>query len=360
MPKKPFHTLHQMVKLAKRNLNQTSWDYLIGGTETETTVARNRQSLDSLAFKPRVLNDVSSIDTSTTFLKQRMSMPVLLAPVGSLQVFDPGGGATATKAAADTGIMSIASSVCTPDVEEIAEASNAAKVYQLYVRGDANWVDDIIRRVIDSGYKAFCLTVDTSVVSRRERDIAKGVTPTSPTSPGDMGYQASLNWQDVERIKQKFDIPLILKGINTAEDAEKAVDHGVDVVYVSNHGGRQLDHGRGAIDLLPEVVDIVNGRAEIAFDSGICRGSDVVKAMALGADAVGIGRLEAWALAAGGLEGLICCLQLLQKEISGTLALLGVKDFSELDPTFITAASPVASPSVVSAFPLLDLQDPGY
>jgi len=241
-----------MVKLAKRNLPQTSWDYLIGGTETETTVARNRLSLDSLAFKPRVLNDVSTVDTTTSFLDQPMSMPILLAPVGSLQIFDPGGGATATKAAAEMGIMSIASSVCTPDIEEIASASNASKVYQLYVRGDENWVDDIVRRVIDSGYKAFCLTVDTSVVSRRERDIAKGVSPTSPTTPGDMGYQASLNWQDVERIKQKFDIPLILKGINTAEDAAKAVDHGVDVIYVSNHGGRQLDHGRGAIDLLPK------------------------------------------------------------------------------------------------------------
>ena len=360
MPKKPFYTLHQMVKLAKRNLHQTSWDYLIGGTETETTLARNRLSLDFLAFRPWVLNDVFTVDTSTTFLNQLLSMPVLLAPVGSLQVFDPGGGATATKAAAETGIMSIASSVCTPDVEEIAEASSAPKVYQLYVRGDAKWVDDIIQRVIDSGYKAFCLTVDTSVVSRRERDIAKGVTPTSPTTPGDMGYQASLNWRDVERIKQKFDIPLILKGINTAEDAEKALDYGVDVIYVSNHGGRQLDHGRGAIDLLPEVVDAVGGRAEIAFDGGVCRGSDVVKAMALGADAVGIGRLEAWALAAGGLEGLNCCLELLRTEISGTLALMGLKNFSELDASFVTPAAPVTIPSVVSAFPLLNLEDPGY
>lgn len=360
MSKKPFQTLHQMVKLAKRNLHQTSWDYLIGGTETETTVARNRMSLDSLAFKPRVLHDVSAVDTRSTFLDQPLTMPVLLAPVGSLQAFDPGGGATATKAAAEAGIISIASSVCTPGVEEIAAASDAAKVYQLYVRGDANWVDDIILRVINSGYKAFCLTVDTSVVSRRERDIAKGVVPTSPTTPGDMSFQASLNWKDVERIKHKFDIPLILKGINTAEDALKAVEHGVDVVYVSNHGGRQLDHGRGAIDLLPEIVEAVNGRAEIAFDGGVCRGSDVVKAMALGADAVGIGRLEAWALAAGGLEGLVHCLKILKTEIRGTLALLGVANFDELNSSFVTPAAPVTIPSVVSAFPLLNLEDPGY
>lgn len=360
MSKKQFRTLHQMVKLARQNLHQTSWDYLIGGTETETTVARNRLSLDSLAFRPRVLHDVSSIDTSATFLGQDLAMPLVLAPIGSLQVFDPGGGATATRAAEAAGIMSIASSVCTPDVEDIAAASNAPKAYQLYVRGDQKWVDDIILRVIDSGYKAFCLTVDTSVVSRRERDIAKGVVPTSPTTSGDMAYQASLNWKDVERIKDKFDIPLILKGINTAEDAKKAIDYGVDVVYVSNHGGRQLDHGRGAIDLLPEIVDAVNGRAEIAFDGGICRGSDIVKAMALGANVVGIGRLEAWALAAGGLEGLVLCLQLLKTEITGTMALLGVKDFSELGPSFITTAAPVSTPSVMSAFPLLDIDGSGY
>lgn len=358
----PYRTIHQIVHAARGNLNQTYWDYLVGGTETETTLKRNRLSIDSLALKPRVLNDVSRVDTSARFLDTNLTLPVLLAPIGSLQVFDPGGGATAARAAGEFGVISIASSVCTPDIEEIAAASETAeKIYQLYVRGDSDWVDEVVRRVVDSGYRAFCLTVDTAVVSRRERDIARGVQPTSGgVSTDGFEYQASLNWQDVKRIKEKFDIPLVLKGINTAEDAAKAVEYGVDVVYVSNHGGRQLDQSRGAIDLLPEIVAEVNGRAEIAVDGGFYRGTDIVKAMALGADAVGIGRLEAWAMAAGGAPVLIRCLQILQHEIRTALSLCGVTSFDQLDPGFVTKADPVTLPSVTSAFPLLDLNDEGY
>ncbi|MBD3645849.1 MAG: alpha-hydroxy-acid oxidizing protein, partial [Pseudomonadales bacterium] len=334
--------------------------YLIGGTETETTLKRNRLAIDSLALKPRVLNDVSEVDTGGTFLGEKLTTPTLLAPIGSLQVFEAGGGATAAIAAEQFGIMSIASSVCTPDIEEIAAASAAPKIYQLYVRGDADWVDNVIQRVIDSGYKGFCLTVDTSVVSRRERDIAKNVQPTSggrdPAASG-FEYQAKLNWNDVKRIKDKFDIPLILKGINTVEDAAKALEYGVDVIYVSNHGGRQLDHGRGAIELLPEIVAEVDGKAEVAVDGGFYRGTDIVKAMALGADAVGLGRLEAWAMAAGGAPVLVRCLQILQHEIRSALALCGVTGFHELDPSFVVEADPVTEPSVTSAFPLLDLDD---
>lgn len=360
MPNQPYRTIHQIIKIAKQRLDQTNWDYLIGGTETETTLRRNRMSIDSLALRPRVLNDVSNVDTSGTFLGQNLTIPCLLAPIGSLQVFEEGGGATAARAAGEFGIMSMASSVCSPELEEIAAASEAPKVYQLYVRGDAEWVDDTVKRVIDSGYNAFCLTVDTSVVSRRERDIAKGVIPTSQATPGDFSYQAKLSWDDVKRIKDKFDIPLILKGINRAEDAAKALEHGVDVIYVSNHGGRQLDQGPGAIDLLPEIVEEVDGRAEIAVDGGFYRGTDVVKAIALGANVVGLGRLEAWAMAAGGLPVLVNCLQILRSEIRSAMALCGVASLTELNPGFISKASPVYEPSVFSAFPLLNLDDDGY
>ena len=209
-----FRTIHEIVKAARLNLDQTNWDYLIGGSETETTVKRNRLAIDSKALRPSVLNDVSEIDTSGSILGQELVIPVMLAPIGSLQVFAEGGGATSAIAAAEAGILSIASSVCTPNLEEIAAASDAAKIYQLYVRGDEKWVDDIVTRVINSGYNGFCLTVDTAVVSRRERDIAKRVIPTSQPSPGDFTYQAKLNWTDVARIKEKFDIPLILKGIS--------------------------------------------------------------------------------------------------------------------------------------------------
>lgn len=360
MAERSYRTIHQIIKAAQQNLDQTSWDYLIGGSDTETTLNRNRLSLDSLALKPRVLVDVSDIDTSGSLLGEQMTIPVVLAPIGSLQLFDEGGGASAAKAAADFGVISIASSVCTPDIEDIASASDAKKVYQLYIRGDANWVDDTIKRVIDSGYISFCLTVDTAMVSRRERDIAKGARPTSLGHQEGYEWQAKLNWKDVERIKSKFDIPLILKGINRVEDAAKAVELGVDVIYVSNHGGRQLDHGPGAIDLLPDIVAEVGNKAEIVIDGGFYRGTDIIKAMALGADAVGLGRLEAWALAAGGAPALVRCLTILQQEIRIGLGLLGVNAFSELDPSFITQADPVTSADVISAFPLLDLNDCGY
>ena len=356
-----FQTIHEIVKAARLNLNQTHWDYLVGGTETETTLKRNRSAIDTRALNPRVLNDVSKVDTSGTIIGQHLDMPVLLAPIGSVQVFTPEGGAAAAKAAAEAGIMSIASSVCEPSLEEIAAASDAPKIYQLYVRGDEKWVDDTVERAIDSGYKGFCLTVDSAVVSRRERDISKRVVPTTAVSvPGDYSYQATLNWSTVERIKEKYDIPLIVKGIHRADDAIKAVECGVDVVYISNHGGRQLDQAPGTLDLLPDIVQAIKGKAEIAIDGGFYRGTDIVKAIAMGADAVGIGRLEAWSLAAGGAPALVRCLQILSTEIRIALILCGVTSFAELDESFVCAGQAVVQPNVLSAFPLVDVTDSGY
>ena len=361
MPERQFRTIHQIVKAAKMRLNQTSWDYLIGGTETETSLKRNRMAIESLAIRPRVLNDVNKVDTSGTILGQTLKMPVLLAPIGSLQVFEEGGGASAAIAAAEAGIMSIKSSVCEPSLEEVAAASDAPKIFQLYVRGDDDYVDGIIQRVVDSEYKAFCLTVDSAVISRRERDIAKNVVPTSQSSGhGDFSYQSGLNWSDVRRIRDKWDIPLILKGIQCVEDAVKAVEYGVDVVYISNHGGRQIDQAEGSISILPEIATEVGDKAEIIVDGGFYRGTDIVKAIALGANAVGVGRLEGWAMAAGGAPAVVNCMQILRHEIRLALALSGVTSFGELDASYVTQAPPVALPSVFSAFPLLNQEDEGY
>ncbi len=361
MPEMQFRTIHQIVKAAKMRLNQTSWDYLIGGTETETSLKRNRMAIESLAIRPRVLNDVNKVDTSGTILGQTLKMPVLLAPIGSLQVFEEGGGASAAIAAAEAGIMSIKSSVCEPSLEEVAAASDAPKIFQLYVRGDDDYVDGIIQRVVDSEYKAFCLTVDSAVISRRERDIAKNVVPTSQSSGhGDFSYQSGLNWSDVRRIRDKWDIPLILKGIQCVEDAVKAVEYGVDVVYISNHGGRQIDQAEGSISILPEIATEVGDKAEIIVDGGFYRGTDIVKTIALGANAVGVGRLEGWAMAAGGAPAVVNCMQILRHEIRLALALSGVTSFGELDASYVTQAPPVALPSVFSAFPLLNQEDEGY
>jgi isopentenyl diphosphate isomerase/L-lactate dehydrogenase-like FMN-dependent dehydrogenase len=204
------------------------------------------------------------------------------------------------------------------------------------------------------------LTVDTAHYSRRERDIAKRYVRESRLRSTGGDYQKGLEWRTVKLIKDKFKIPLVLKGIATAEDALIALDHGVEWVYVSNHGGRQLDHGRGAMHVLPEIVDAVKGRAKIVVDGGFCRGSDVVKAIASGADIVGIGRMQCWALAAAGETGVGRMLELLEDEVIRTLGLLGVTSFAELGKSMLHPATPTNLPSVFSAFPLLEIEPYRY
>lgn len=350
-----FQTLQEIVKAARQNLAPGPWDYLAGGTETETTLRRNRQALDSIAFRPRVLRDVSRIDCSSTLLGQRVRIPVMLAPVGSIESFDPGGGASAAKASAEFGIPQMLSSVCNPGLEAVAKAADNFRIFQLYVRGDDAWVDDHVKRARDHGYAAFCLTVDTAVYSRRERDLLKRFVKPWRTRAAGFDYQAGLTWNHVKRFKDTHpDMPLALKGIATAEDAALAVEHGVEMIYVSNHGGRQLDHGRGSMDALPEVVDAVNGRATVIVDGAVMRGTDVVKAIASGANAVGVGRLECLGLAAAGVAGLVRALELLEDEIRIALGLLGAPDLKSLNRSFLHVASPVNRPHVLSAFPLLE------
>src|SRR4029077_11747063 len=233
----------------------------------------------------------------------------------------------------------ILSSVSEPGLDKTPEAAgDGFKIFQLYVRGDAAWVDDHVRRTIDKAYDAFCLTVDTDSYSRRERDIAKRHQRRRVRVDDARVYQARFNWKDIERVRRKFDIPVIIKGIATAEDAKIAVDHGVHCVYVSNHGGRQLDQGVGSIEVLPEVVEAVGGRARVMVDGSITRGTDVVKALTLGADAVAVGRLYVYGLAAAGREGVVRLFEILEDEIRICLSLLGVNSYAELDKSYIRKA----------------------
>ena len=355
-----FQVLHELFKAARARLDDNIWDYLIGGTETETTVKRNRLALDSVGFRPRVLRDVSAVDCSATFLGHKLSLPVALAPIGSLESFDPGAGAAAARGAARAGVVSFHSSVSQPSMEEIADAADNPKIFQLYVRGDDDWIGDYAKRAIASGYTAFCITVDTALYSRRERDIAKRFVKPWRREMSGLEYQAGLTWDNMKRFKDRHDIPLIVKGIATAEDAATACELGVDGVYVSNHGGRQLDHGRGALDVLPEVVDAVAGRAFVIVDGGFMRGSDVVKGIALGADLVGLGRLPIAGFAAAGEAGLTRAFELLAAEVHAALGLLGVTSFAELDKSYIHPAPPADRPHVLSAFPLLNIPDGDY
>ena len=348
-----FQNLHELVKAAKGKLPPRIWDYLVGAAETETTMKRNRQSLDSIAFRPRVLRDVSAFDASTSFLGKTLRLPVLLAPIGSLESFDPGAGATVARAAERFGVGMLLSSVTTLEIETVGKAAGGFKIFQLYVRGDDAWIDDRVKRAVDSGYDAFCITVDTAVYSRRERDIARRFVKPWRQNLSGTNYQAALSWKNIEHFKKTHRIPLVLKGIATAEDAEIACQHGVDVVYVSNHGGRQLDHGRGIMEVLPEVLATVKGRARVVVDGGISRGTDLVKAIALGADAVGIGRLFCYGLAAAGEPGVVRVLELLENEIRSCFGLLGVTTLGAIDRSYLHQATPVVPPHVHSAFPLL-------
>jgi isopentenyl diphosphate isomerase/L-lactate dehydrogenase-like FMN-dependent dehydrogenase len=356
-----FQSLHEIVAKARQNLNQNDWDYIVGGADTETTLQRNRLALDKLAFRPRVLRDVSTIDTSVDEFGHRLRLPILFAPVGALESFHDGAAETVVRAASAFGVAHMLSSVCQPGLEAVAKAApEGARMFQLYVRGDEAWVDDHVARAIANGYVAFCLTVDTAIYSRRERDIAKRHLVAGRRRASGREFQAALDWRTVKRIRERFDIPLMLKGIATAEDAKIAVDHGVAWIYVSNHGGRQLDHGRGSMEVLPEIVDAVAGRAKIVVDGGFARGADIVKAMAAGAHLVGLGRMQCYALAAGGQGALARMLELIEDEVTRCLGLLGVTRFADLDRSYLQRADATASPHALSAFPLLRIEDYRY
>lgn len=352
-----FLTLHEIVSAAHKALDRNLWDYIIGGTATETTVARNRQALDSIAFRPRVLRDVSSITGGKSFLGQNVRLPVMLAPVGGLASIAKDGNIASARAATAFGVPYILSSVNTVGLEKVANVAPGPRIFQLYTRGDDAFVDDHVRRAKASGYDAFCITVDSALYSRRERDIAKRYAkPWRGDTPG-MEYQASFSWENVRRLKDRHQVRLILKGIGTREDASIACALGVDGVYVSNHGGRQLDHGLGSMEVLPEIVEEVAGRAMIMVDGGICRGTDVVKAIALGADMVGIGRLYCYGLGAAGQAGVERVLELLEIEVIECLGLLGATKLSDVGRAHVRAATTVTPAHALSAFPLIDIPD---
>jgi isopentenyl diphosphate isomerase/L-lactate dehydrogenase-like FMN-dependent dehydrogenase len=347
-----FVTNEEIIQEARRRCAQGAWDYLVGGSESETTLRRNRQAFDKLAFRPRVLVDVSEVDTSTQLLGQKLRIPAIFAPIGSLQVFDPAGAVAATQAATEFGIMHCVSSATLPALEETAEATPTPKIFQLYVHGDDEWTSDMIRRVRDSGYVALALTVDVAHYSRRERPMLSRYSPPTRrlTSTPQRQWLASLTWDTMDQIKAEAGLPFMLKGVQTAEDAEIAVEHGVDYIWVSNHGGRQIDHGLGSMDTLPEIAQAVRGRARIILDGGVQRGSDILKAVALGADVVALGRLQGWSLAAAGAAGAVRMLEILEDELTCAMGLSGLQSISQVNSKYICRADPVTPPHEMSSW----------
>jgi isopentenyl diphosphate isomerase/L-lactate dehydrogenase-like FMN-dependent dehydrogenase len=349
-------TIHEMIDAARANLDDDVWDYVAGGAESETTVRRNRLAIDSLALRPRVGRDVSGIDPSATLLGGRLRIPVVLAPIGGLETVLPEGALASPRAGERFGVPAVISSISEPGLAAVAASTSGAKVAQIYVRGDEAWAEELIGQVVDAGYVAIALTVDAAIYGRRERQLRSGWRPPTHNFGGDPGivWQSRLTWDWLARMHERAGVPLIVKGIQCGRDAELALERGFEVIWVSNHGGRQLDHAQPSIDTLREVVDAVAGAAEIVVDGGFLRGTDILKAIALGASAVGLGRLQAYALAAGGEAALVRVLELLEEEISVAMGLLGVTRLDQLDSSFVAQSRALPAPSpLLAAFPEL-------
>ena len=340
-----FLTLPEIRRAAKRILPPGPWGYAAGGAETETTLRRNRRAIRRLAIRQRVLRDVRQVDLETTFLGLRLPMPVAVAPMGGLVVFHPQGDCEMVRGAGQAGNLAVVSGVTGWPVEEVAAAAGAPLLFQLYFAGPRSWAQELLGRVeVTGAYKAVCLTVDLQVYGRRERDLIQRYDPRiarmlAPNpQPPDMDYQARLTWDDVAWLQEMLSVPLGLKGILTAEDARLAVEAGVKIVWVSNHGGRQLDATQATIEVLPEIVEAVDGRAEIIIDGVFSRGTEVSKALALGANVVAMGRNILWGLVVDGADGVRRSLELVREELAASLALCGQTSVRDLGPEMIRRA----------------------
>jgi isopentenyl diphosphate isomerase/L-lactate dehydrogenase-like FMN-dependent dehydrogenase len=329
-------TIPELIAAARANLPDKAWDYVVGGAESETTLRRNRAALDALALRSRVLADVAHVATEGHLLGRSLRIPVVLSPIGSLDLVAAEGVAASAAAAGTYGTIAFVSSGGTIPLADLADHAGHV-VWQVYGRGRRDWLLEQAELARSFGCLGICLTADVPWYGRRERDLRRAYIP-----PGGGLHRAGrghpITWGDVEALVARGDLPVILKGVTTVEDATAAVEHGVRVVYVSNHGGRQLDQGEATVDVLAPIVDAVAGRAEVVMDGGILRGTDVVKALARGANAVAIGKLQALSLAAGGAPALVNALEILEDEIHTALGLMGASAPSQLSPANLRSA----------------------
>ncbi len=345
-PSSPPHfvTLPEIRRAARQRLPREAWNFGDGGSETETTLRRNRRHLNRLAITQNVLVDVRQIDLRTSLLGVPLSSPVGVAPMGGLVLFHPEGDVEMARGAGQADTLQWLSGATGWPVEDVAKAAGAPQMFQLYHHGDRGWVGELLKRVEDSGYRAVTLTVDTQHYSRRERDILARWSPRkameiapNPRGP-DSEYQARLTWADVEWLIKTTKLPVGLKGIMTVSDARRAVELGVRLVWVSNHGGRQLDHTQSTIEALPPIVDAVAGAAEIVVDGGFSHGTDVVKGLARGARVVMVGRTALWGLAADGADGVARAFEILREQIRIAMGLCGRTRIADLKPDLVFRA----------------------
>ena len=353
-----FTNLLELEDLARAKVPRPSFDYIAGGAEDEVYLRRNREAFTNWALRPRVLVDVSRRDTSTSVLGQRVSMPILVAPTAFHGLVHPEGEVATARGAAAAGTVMVVSAIATRELEEVAKAVAGPCWFQLYVWRDREVTAQLVKRAARAGYGAICLTVDTPLLGRREKDERNAFTlppglsianvrpagldgvPASERGSAFAKYVAELldpavTWKDIAWLRSLTSLPIVLKGIMTAEDATLAVEHDVDGIIVSNHGGRQLDSTVGTLDALPDIVAAVQGRVEVFMDGGVRRGTDVLKALALGAKAVLIGRSALWGLALGGADGVRRVLEHLRGELELAMALTGRAALAQVDRSLI-------------------------
>jgi 4-hydroxymandelate oxidase len=333
-----YVTLDDFEPAARAALPPDVFDYVAGGAGDEWTLAENRRAFERWILRPRVLRGAADPDPSTVVLGASLASPVIVAPWAFQWMAHADGEMGTARAAAAEGSIYVASSMAESSLEEIAAASDGPKWWQLYVFTDRGRTREMLGRVVAEGFSAVMWTVDAPVLGVRHRDTRSGFTLPIGVH-GDLVIDPALTWDDLGWIRDATgDLPVLAKGVLTSEDALEAVRRGVDGVVVSNHGGRQLDGSAAALDALPEVVDAVDGRVPVLMDGGVRRGSDVLKALALGAAAVMIGRPTAWGLAAGGSEGVAHVLRLLRAEFVNAMAIAGCRTVSEIDRSFVAPA----------------------
>jgi L-lactate dehydrogenase (cytochrome) len=370
--------------IARRRLPRGVFDYIDGGAEDERTMAANSSAFAAVTFRPRVLRDVGEVDPSTTLLGRPLPLPLVLAPTGFTRIADPDGELAVARAAARADLPYTLSTLSTRSIEEVAEASAGPKWFQVYVWRDRGLVKEMIGRAATTGYEALVLTVDTAVLGRRERDVRRGFSLPPKIGLGtlvdgavhpswtwrflrsepirfanvresrDVGagrtavtlseyvntqFDPGLSWRDVEWMRSVWAGPLIIKGVQTVDDARLAAGAGVEAIALSNHGGRQLDSAPASLDLVAPVADAVGDRLEIICDGGVRRGSDIVKAVALGARACMAGRAYLYGLGAAGERGVDHVLGLLDADVRRTMALVGASTVAELGPELVDPRS---------------------